>query len=181
MRVAVLLVILPLVLSGCRKKSAAAPASTTPPTLVSGLFVNSPGNWWAPHGSGSFQLEVSGSGNSLRYKWLLFDTPMPSGGGRGSGGSSPIAIPPWPPDWFIYVEEAGASKHLWFYGSNNRLWFVTIRGRMTEPETVMIIDEKGKLNSRARRQVPADLIPRLPAELQKLFPEIDPSTKQPSF
>ena len=67
MRISKLAIVLTFALIGCRK----APVTTAPaaaPSLVPGMFVNSAGSWWTPHGKGSFQLKVSGSGNALKYE-----------------------------------------------------------------------------------------------------------------
>jgi hypothetical protein len=179
MRLLTPLVFLTLALIGCRK----VPVTTVPaapPTLVPGMFVNSAGSWWTPHRAGTLQLQVTGSGKAFKYEITDFPAPGPPTGPRGSSGSSPIDIPPWSPDWFIYVEDTGPTVYLWFYGSSNRLWYVTFKGQANNPETVMIIDEKGSLVSRSR-PVPADVIRRLPPDLRKLFPAAEDAPKRPSI
>lgn len=180
MRLPLLALILSLALIGCRKASVVASTPAAPPTLVPGLFVNSVGSWWAPHDSGSFRLEVSNPGNGLKYEFKIFKSPGPPAGSNGAGGGSPIEIPPWPPDWFIYVEETGTTKYLWFYGSDRRVWYMTIQGQNYDPETVRVIDQEGKLAS-GKRRVPADVILRLPPDLQKLFPPVELKNDRPSF
>ena len=173
------LIFLILALIGCRK----APVATVPaapPTLVPGLFVNSAGSWWTPHGTGSFQLEVTGAGKAFKYEIADFPAPGPPTGPSRSSGSSPIDIPSWSPDWFIYVEDTGPTVYLWFFGSSNRLWYKAVKDKATDSETVMIIDEKGSLVSRSR-PVPGDVIRRLPPDLRKLFPAVEDSSKRPSI
>lgn len=179
MRLLTPLIFLTLALIGCRK----APVTTVPaapPTLVPGMFVNSAGSWWTPYRTGSFQLKVTGSGNALKYEIATYPAPGPPTGHNGSKGSSPIDIPPWSPDWFIYVEDTGPTVYLWFFGSSNRLWYVAVKDKATDPETVMVIDQKGALVSRSRA-VPSDVIPRLPTDLRKLFPPVEAEPKRPSI
>ena len=179
MRISKLVIVLTFALIGCRK----TPVTTVPaaaPTLVPGMFVNSAGSWWTPHGTGSFQLKVTGSGNALKYEIADFPLPGPPTGQPGSSGSSPIDIPQWSPDWFIYVEDTRPTVYLWFFGSSNRLWYVAVKGRASGPETVMVIDEKGALVSRSRA-VPSDVILRLPPDLQKLLPPVEAVSKRPSI
>lgn len=179
MRISKLVIVLTFALIGCRK----TPVTTAPaaaPTLVPGMFVNSAGSWWTPHGTGSFQLKVTGSGNALKYEIWNFTSPGPPTGQHGSGGSAPINIPPWSPDWFIYVEDTGSIVYLWFFGSSNRLWYVAVNGKAADPKTVGIIDQKGALVSRSRA-VPSDVILRLPPDLRKLFPPVEAEPKRPSI
>lgn len=179
MRILTPLILLTLALIGCRKTPVTTVPSA-PPTLVPGMFVNSAGSWWTPHGTGSFQLKVTGSGNALKYEIWNFPSPGPPTGQNGSGGSAPINIPPWSPDWFIYVEDTGSIIYLWFFGSSNRLWYVAVNGKAADPETVTIIDQQGALVSRSRA-VPSDVILRLPPDLRKLFPPVEAEPKRPSI
>lgn len=179
MRVSELAIFLTLALIGCRKVPV-TPVPAAAPSLVPGMFVNSAGSWWAPHGTGRFELTVTGSGNALKYETATYPSPGPPTGHNGSKSSSPIDIPPWSPDWFIYIEDTGPTVYLWFYGSSNRLWYVAVKGRANDPETVPMIDEKGALVSRSRA-VPADVILRLPPDLRKLFPAVEASPKRPSI
>jgi hypothetical protein len=179
MRISKLVIVLTFALIGCRKTPViTAPAAA--PTLVPGMFVNSAGSWWTPHGTGSFQLKVTGSGNAFNYEITDFPAPGPPTGPRGSSGSSPIDIPPWSPDWFIYVQDTRPTVYLWFFGSSNRLWYVAVKDKAIYPETVRVIDQKGALVSRSRA-VPSDVILRLPPDLRKLFPPIEAEPKRPSI
>ena len=179
MRLLTPLIFLTLALIGCRKVPVAT-VPAAPPTLVPGLFVNSAGSWWTPHGAGSFQLEVTGAGKAFKYEIADFPAPGPPTGPSGSSGSSPIDIPSWSPDWFIYVQDTRPTVYLWFFGSSNRLWYVAVKDKAAYPETVMVIDQKGALVSRSRA-VPPDVILRLPPDLRKLFPPVEAEPKRPSI
>jgi hypothetical protein len=179
MRLLTPLIFLTLALIGCRKVPVAT-VPAAPPTLVPGLFVNSAGSWWSPHGAGSFQLEVTGAGKAFKYEIADFPAPGPPTGPSGSSGSSPIDIPSWSPDWFIYVQDTRPTVYLWFFGSSNRLWYVAVKDKAAYPETVMVIDQKGALVSRSRA-VPSDVILRLPPDLRKLFPPVEAEPKRPSI
>lgn len=177
MRTALLTLAIALAATGCRK-AVVATAPAAPPSLVPGMFINAPGSWWGPLGSGSFELSVSGSGKSFNYQGTTFKTRPPSKEGALGGGGASITIPDWPPDWFVYVEETGPRVSLLYYGSGKRLWRRTHNPGETEGQDTMIIGEAGK-EPRLRLndpQVPRAAFHRLPQELQKLLPP--PSAEQ---
>jgi hypothetical protein len=165
---------------GCRKPVATPAAATAPPTLLPGTFINSPGSWWAGHATGSFRLDITPAKGGLEYRIHTFDEPEPPAGKVGRSGGGPIESPSWSPDWFIYAEDTGNPKILWFYGSSRRLWYVTIKGNYDDPPNHMVIDQHGKRTELGRR-VPAEVIQRLPADLQKLFPDGTAPVERPAF
>jgi hypothetical protein len=167
------------VISGCRKPAASS-APTASPTLLPGTFINSPGSWWTHHASGSFRLDINATKSGFEYRYGLFAEPLPPTGRLGSGGAGPIEFPPWSPDWFFYVEDTGNPKYLWCYGNSRRLWYMTIKGKDYDPPIHTVIDEHGK-RSELGRSVPADVIQRLPADLQKLFAAEKAPLERPTF
>ena len=168
------------VVSGCRKPAAAPPSPSAPPTLLPGTFINSKGSWWAPHASGSFRLDIDPAKGGLEYRFSTFDEPVPPTGKTGTGGGGPIEFPSWSPDWFIYAEDTGSPKILWFYGSSSRLWYTIIKGKDSDPPSHIAIDQYGKRIEPSRR-VPAEVIQRLPANLQKLFSDDRAPVERPPF
>lgn len=165
---------------GCRKPAPTASSPPPAPTLLAGTFVDAPGSWWAPHGSGSFRLEVIPKGSGLEYSFYSFAEPLPPAGKTGNGGSAPITFPPWSSDWFIYAADTGNPKILWFYGSSRRLWYIVIKDRNTDPPTHKVIDEKGKRVAGSKTP-PYSVIQRLPTDLQKLFPADLAPVERPAF
>ena len=178
------LLLLPLAclaaLSGCRKPAPAASSPPPVPTLLAGTFVDAPGSWWAPHGKGSFRLEVKPKGSGLEYSFYSFEEPLPPAGKIGNGGSAPITFPPWPSNWFIYAADVGDPKILWFYGNGRHLWYTTLKDRISDPPVHRVIDEKGKRVDGSKTP-PYSVIQRLPADLQKLFPADLAPEERPAF
>lgn len=169
-------------LSGCRKpaSTASSPAPAPTPTLLVGTFADAPGSWWAPHGKGSFRLEVKPKGSGLEYSFHSFEEPVPPTGKTGNRGSAPITFPSWSPDWFIYAADTGNPKILWFYGSSRRLWYTTLKDKISDPPVHRVIDEKGK-RLKGSKTPPYAVIQRLPADLRKLFPDVEAPVERPAF
>lgn len=179
MRIAFLFLTLSLAVIGCRKPATAPSPPSASPTLLPGTFINSPGSWWARHGTGSFRLDINSTKGGLEYRFNTFDEPAPPAGKPGAGGAGPIEFPSWSPDWFIFAEDAGNPKILWFYGSSRRLWYMTIKDKDYDP-THIAIDQYGKRSELGRR-VPVEVIERLPDDLQKLFPSGTDPVERPAF
>ncbi|MEK7949870.1 hypothetical protein [Luteolibacter soli] len=119
-------------------------------------------------------------GSGLEYSYYSFAEPLPPAGKTGNGGSSPITFPPWPSNWFIYAADTGNPKILWFYGNGRQLWYTTIKDRISDSPVHRVIDEKGK-RVKDSKTPPYAVIQRLPADLQKLFPDIEPPLERPAF
>ena len=165
---------------GCRKPAATLPPASATPTLLPGTFINSSGSWWARHASGSFRLDINSTKSGLEFRFNSFDEPVPPAGRLGAGGAGPIEFPSWSPDWFIYAEDTGNPKILWFYGSSRRLWCKIIKDKDYDPPTHMVIDQYGKRTD-PNRHVPAEVIQRLPSDLQNLFPAVPAPVERPAF
>jgi hypothetical protein len=167
-------------ISGCRKPAPTPPPPPAFPTLLPGTFINSKGSWWARHASGSFRLDINATKNGLEFRFNSFDEPAPPAGQLGIGGAGPIEFPSWSADWFIYAEDTGDPKILWCYGNSRRLWYTTIEDKAYDPPIHTVIDQHGKLTDLSRR-VPAEVIQRLPDDLQKLFPAVPAPVERPAF
>src|SRR5690606_251021 len=97
-------------------------------------------------------------------------------GGSSSGGyGNSIPLPAAATAWFIFVE---SPDRLWFFNGSSKLTFHhsdTGSGVSSGPA---IVDGKLRPDS---PPIPAELLPRLPAELQKLIPTEPPPVELPSF
>src|SRR5205085_2441342 len=97
--------------------------------------------------------------------WNLYNARRPSAGSSGSGnnikGSIDLASPASP--WFIYVE---SPDRLWFCDGSAKLSYqIQTSGKSYGADAIL----DGALKD-GSEPVPAEVIPLLPADLQKLFP-----------
>lgn len=153
----ILLTAMPL--TACRKHSVTIspppPAPTPANTLVAGTLIKGSGTWTHSElgTNRSFTATVVGSGVNWKYHH--------SGPGRGGSTSTgfPLAKPSDP--WFIYV---GSPDHLWIFDGSSELTFWR-----WEPDERGDAITNGVLKI-APEEVPAGLVPHLPAGLQKLLP-----------
>lgn len=166
-------------LTGCTRRvvtSSSSSAPATPNTLVEGTFITGSGSWHHRKGDIDNALQVTVSGNDI--SWNYTHTEYQGHGGRSSGGSGTqlrTSSPGAP--WFIYVE---APTRLWLFDGKDSLSLQENHGSYNLVETVVIA--RGKLREGGdASSVPTDLIPRLPEELQKLFPKPTTPTGRPSI
>jgi hypothetical protein len=173
---ACLLVCIPV--TGCRRVVTSSASSSTSPsapnTLVEGTFITGDGNWHNRQGNTARELTVNHNGNNVSWN-LNLATYMPNGGRSSGGSGSSMQVPSGGGAWFIYVE---SPDRLWFFNGKDQLVLQQASGYNTEPLTAI---SRGKLESEAAGQVPAELIPRLPADLQALFPMPSAPVVRPSI
>lgn len=175
MRIAFLLLTLSLATIGCRKSItySTSAAVTTPDTLVKGTIIRSAGTWSAHSPKGSQTLEVTVSGTSI--SWEITSEEKHPGGGSSSGtGSSGMTLSAPSDPWFIYVE---TPQRLWFFDGKDALSYsLSDNGGSRSGPAIFV----GKLQP-TNEKIPRDLIPHLPAEMQKLFPPVEPKETRRSF
>jgi hypothetical protein len=173
--------LLPALLSGlviavaapaCRKSvsSVSSTVSIAPDTLIPGSFITASGTFNHFERMTIHTLDVTQSGTSLSLDYRYREE-MPSGGTSGSTSSnrSSISSPTGP--WFIYVE---SPERFWLFDGKSVL-------RTFHPEgTTGPVISAGKVG-RSDAMVPAEVILRLPAEMQKLLPPVEPPVKRPSL
>jgi hypothetical protein len=146
-------------LSGCRKHrvsySPPAPPATTN-TLVPGTVIKGAGTW--THFDGTTRYHLSAHLSGTRMEWRLLGS-----GPTGSGSAAASADDSSP--WFIYVE---SPNRIWFHDGapNVSCWTLNQGVRSEKSEAIT----NGTLQPDSA-QIPAEVIPLLPADLQKLFPE----------
>ena len=158
--------------TACRKTSTTGSSATaTPDTLIPGSFITTSGTFTHTGGMTTRSLDItrsSGRSLSLSYRYL---EEMPSGGTSGSTSTNHTSISSPSDPWFIYVE---SPERFWLFDGKSVL-------RTFHPEgTTGPVISSGKLD-RSDANVPADVILRLPAELQKLLPSVEPLVKRPSL
>ena len=143
-------------LAGCTKRrviTAAPPANT----LVEGTVIKGPGHWTHTDGRRTHALTITHSGKDVEW---FYEYPNP--GGSGGGGASMTAATPFP--WFFYVE---SPLRIWIFDGAGGLSCQT-NSSAGSIETEDAISD-GKLQDDSGK-VPPEVVPLLPAELQKLFP-----------
>jgi hypothetical protein len=175
MRAALLLFALVAGFSSCRRTVtiSSSTAATAPDTLIAGTIIRSAGTWSAHTSKTSQRLDVTVSGNSI--SWEVHDEEKLPGGGS-SGGTSKSGMPLSSPSdpWFIFVE---SPTRLWFFNGSGDLTYSLSDGGGSRSGPAI---HAGKLQP-TNEQIPSDIVPHLPPELQKLFPPVEPESKRPSF
>lgn len=175
MRIGLLLLTLSLASPGCRRTVTITSSTsvTTPDTLIAGMVIRSAGTWAAHTATTSQKLDITVSGNSVSWT-VSSEEKLPGGGTGGGEGSSGMALSSPSDPWFVYIE------------SPQRLWFFDGKGDLTYSLTGSGGSRGGPAMSSGKllptdEKIPAEITPLLPADLQKLFPPIEPKTKRPSF
>jgi hypothetical protein len=157
--------------TACRKISTTgSPATATPDTLIPGSFITTSGTFTHHKGMTDRSLDVTQSGTSLSLDYR-YSEEMPSGGSSGSTSTNHSSISSPTDPWFIYVE---SPERFWLFDGKSAL-------RTFHPEgTTGPVISSGKVG-RSDARVPGEVILRLPAELQKLLPPVEPPVKRPSL
>lgn len=153
-------------LSGCRKHSVvySPPPTASANTLVEGTLINAPGVWTHSNSGAVRILRVTLSGDIAKCDYEYHD--------RGNVGSSGLPLDASPPSkWFIYVESL---ERIWTFDGVDSL-----QCHLDDFNSTSIALSHGTLKVDPG-EVPSDLIPRLPADLQKLFPTA-PTKPRPSI
>ncbi len=170
MRTLAAVLVLALATTGCRRSvvHTAASASTGPDTLIAGTVITSAGTWSAITSRGRNELDLTVSGTTI--SWKVKYGPASGGSGLGMTLSSPSD------PWFVYVE---SPSRLWTFNGKDQLdyCFQNSPGRGGKNGTCIL----SRAISPGSPPVPADLVPHLPAELRKLFPEVEAADKRPSI
>lgn len=152
---------------GCRKhRVVISPPPSLPTatnTLVEGTVIKGAGNWVYSDGSSMRSLDVNPDGTNVHWAYNHH--------GPSHGGSTSSVITTSTPSspWFIYVESA---ERLWIFDGTGSLicHFESSGGSAT----TLYALTNGKLQNDSV-DVPPEVIPLLPEELQTLFPK--PSKK----
>lgn len=170
-----LLCLLPLALSSCRKSKVLvtpyAPAVAN--TLLIRTFIDKTGSYTHSDGKGTTHLELSGGGTTILWS-LEIHSPKPGGGSsrRSSRGSIRLDDPGDP--WFVYAE---TPQRIWLFDGKKDLDY-SLHGEDGSRGGTAIFE--GRLQP-ADDKVPDQVIRKLPAELQKLFPPLPPAGPRPSI
>ena len=171
-----LLLCLSLVLvaaTACRKTSTTrASTVATPDTLIPATFITTPGSWSHTRANVTRRLTINLTGTSVSWNHSI-EEHSPSGvsSSSGNGGGMSLSSPGDP--WFAHVE---SPARLWFFDGKGTL----INDYYDESTPSGRVIYKGKLQ-RGAVTVPPDLVLRLPADLQKLLPPVEPPVKRPSL
>jgi hypothetical protein len=173
MRAALLFLTLCLATVGCSKHSVTIHRPSVPNTLVAGTFISASGKF--THSDATITRELTVTPGPKDLTWHLSRTEYRPGGSSSGGYGNSMPLPAPAMAWFIFVE---SPDRLWFFNGSNKLSYhlsETGRGVSSGPA---IVDGKVRPES---PPIPAALLPRLPAELQKLIPAEPPPVERPSF
>lgn len=173
MRAFLTLFLLAVITTGCRRTvvHTSASASTGPDTLITGTVIQSAGSWTASTLKGSTKLEISVSGNS--FNWTI--TSEQNGGEFGTRSTSGMGLLSPTDPWFVFVE---SPSRLWMCNGTNELSYKFENPGGEGSGGFCIYD--GKLQSDGP-PIPSGLVPHLPPDLRKLFPNVEPAGTRPSI
>ena len=171
-------ILLPLValalLPACSRRTVvSAPRAAAPNTMSAGMFIDKPGVYHFGDHADTHDLDVNLSGQDLGWS-ASSSRSLPGGGSSRSTSGGGMRIPAAGDPWFIFVEAPGS---YWICNGRDRLDYDLRDGHGSNGGTAV---HDGKLIPSAPK-VPVDLIPRLPAEMQKLLPAVEPPQKRPSI
>ena len=175
MRALAVLLLATAFLPACSKRTVIMPPP--PPvaanTMSAGMFINAPGNYHHSERATTHDLDISQSG--LNISWSLSRSEsLPHGGSSGKGGSSGMQVKAPGDPWFIFVESPGS---YWICNGSDRLDYHLSDEHGTTGGSGV---HDGKVQPSSPKP-PDELIPRLPPEMQKLFPPVEPPRKRPSI
>jgi hypothetical protein len=162
-----------LATTACRKTSTTGSSTVaTPDTLIPGTFITTGGKFTHSDGMTTHSLEVTQSGTSLSLGFSS-QRRLPSGDNtRSSSGTGMSSISSPTDPWFVYVE---SPERFWFFDGKSGLHNFYPDGGSSGPAI-----SSGKIQ-RGSATVPADVILRLPDDLRKLLPPVEPPVKRPSL
>lgn len=166
MRTLLLFLAMACAASGCRRHRVTHPpaAVALPDSLVAGTFITADGSWSHSDRGITRELTVARTGNEIA--WTDLYTPSASGTVDGSFTLNSSADP-----WFVYVE---STDRVWIFDGSGNLQSRTIAGPSMETREVI---SEGKYDTEGD-PIPAGLVQRLPAVLQKMLPA---SSSRPSI
>ncbi|WP_367874344.1 hypothetical protein [Luteolibacter sp. Populi] len=173
MRLLLFLLFIALPLTACRRPTVIKPPPAPANTLVDGTFISSGGSWFyaEKNTTATLKVDVRGPRVDWNYNYAKRNSSRSSG---SSGTGSQMNLRSSSDPWFIYVETPDS---LWLFdGVDNLTHAISTRGALTWNQAISL----GQLEP-DRGRIPPAIIPRLPAELQKLVPPGDAQRKRPSL
>lgn len=174
MRATLLPLLLLALLAGCGKRRVTMiPPTPAPNTMSAGAFIDKPGSFHFADRDGRHDLEVTLSGQDLGWN-ASSSLNLPHGGSSGSTSGGGMRIQAAGHPWFIFVDSPG---NYWVCNGSDRLDY-DLRDHHGSNGGPAVHD--GKLMPTSPK-VPTALIPRLPVEMQKLFPPVETPQKRPSI
>jgi hypothetical protein len=160
-------------LAGCsRSKVTLHPPPKLPNTMSPGDFITSPGKFHFEEKDSVHDIEITRTGPDISWSITRSQT-LPHGGSSGGSGGGGLRVPEGSA-WFVYLDEPG---RYWISNGKDRLDYHLYEGSGSNGGP-SIHDGKLLPNS---PPVPKEVILRLPAELQKLFPPVEMPQKRPSI
>jgi hypothetical protein len=147
------------------------PSVSVPSTLISGNFITTSGSYTHGDSNVTHELELNHAGRAVHWSHSVsLHSPSTSGGGSSSSSMS-LSSPTDP--WFVFVE---VPERLWFFNGKDTLFC-----RLTEGASTRAVEAiSGGVLDPASEPIPAEVVSRLPAELQKIVPAAE-SKRRPSI
>ena len=168
MRFLLLLLLIAFPASGCRRHTAIKPPPAPANTLLPGMFITADCNLRHTEKDRTLTLKADRRSNAVHWNYTIaIRNRHGSGGSSGSGSAINLSSPSAP--WFIYVE---GPDRIWFFDGKDGLIYGIAEGNNFRSDASI---SGGQLEPKSAT-IPPEIIPRLPAELQKVVPA--PSTKR---
>jgi len=170
-----LLLLLPLVISSCRKSRVV----TTPRpvavanTMEAGTFIDKAGTYNHADARGSSELNLSLGGTTVNWE-IEVKRALPGGGMKRGTSRGGMSLKTAGDPWFVYLE---SPRRLWLFNGSEDLEYTLHDDAGSKGGHVTF---RGKFDPHGPK-VPDDVIRRLPPGLQKLFPPVAPATGRPSI
>jgi len=177
MRLFLLLLVIPLALGACGKSRT---IRTPPPglwtganTLAAGSVITTPGVYGTSDARESTKLELIPAGKDVHWSFRV-ERQLPSGGLNKSSAGGAIQLNSPADPWFVFAE---SPTRLWFFNGSDTLAY-TVKDEHVSSGGQAI--SGGNLQNGAPR-IPTEVIRKLPAPLQQLFPPVPPAGPKPSI
>ena len=160
--------------TACRRSasSVSPTGSTGSDTLIPGNFITTSGRFTHTEGMTRHLLDVTQSGTSLSLQYRSTEK-LPSGGTTGSmmQGSTSVSSPTDP--WFVCVE---SPERFWYFEGKSELSIL----RTFDASSGRVISA-GKKTHPESANVPPAVVLRLPEDMKKLLPPVEPHVKRPGL
>lgn len=171
MRTFLFILVLAGSLTACRKTSTTRSSTVaTPDTLIPGTFITTSGTFTHTDGMTTHSLEATQAGQRLSLSYGRSEE-LSSGMSTGISSATDKSISSPTASWFIYVE---SPERFWYFDGKSELSTFYADGGAG------MVLSSGKIHPSCAN-VPREVVPRLPEDLQKLLPRVEPPVKRPSM
>lgn len=142
-------------------------------TLIPGTSIDKIGTYSYSDAKVSSKLDLSGGGTTIHWSFEI-SRPLPGGGSSGGSSSGGMSLANASDPWFVHAE---SPVRMWFFDGTKSLSY-SLNDEHGGHGGPAIFD--GQLQH-SDHKVPDEVVRKLPAELQKLFPPLPPAGPRPSI